>query len=650
MGTNVTLNGSTYTIPAAGENNWGPNVSNYLIAISTGVLQKTGGTFTLTGEIDFGATYGLKSAYFKSRATNPSSTGIVRLGNNEGIGWRNAGNTADSILKMNSDDDLEWLGSMHVGNPGTEGAGINIGGVTYNSTFKVSDINGTNYAQTILHRHSTTLEPLVVGARSNSDTSSHADVTAGMSLYSNWGVGYAGSNYKIFGYWSFAASSSGTISNTSAPGAWKLYTTPNGSVTPGLAMLVDQDKSITAYGNVKLDSLTASRALIIGSGKNIEVSSVTSAELAFLSGVTSAVQTQLNAKAPSANPNFTGTITTPLTASRAVVTGSGSALEASAVTATEVGHLSGVTSSVQTQLDARVSKSAYTAKGSILASTGVSTPSNLAIGTDGQVLTADSASAAGVKWAAASLSNPMTTSGDIIYGGGSGVPARLGIGTASQYLRVAGGVPTWETPTAPSRQLFTSGTGTYTTPAGVKYIIVWMVGGGGGGGGSGTGAAGGTGGAGGNTTFGGLTANGGGGGANIAVSGGGAGGSYSGASAGEGFVGAIGGRASPGTAGGNGGNSFFGGAGAGGYTTGDAAAANTGSGGGGAGQAYGASTNVGNGGGAGGFIRFRINGPSATYSYGVGAAGTAGTAGGGANAAAGGAGAAGVIIVEEFYN
>jgi hypothetical protein len=54
-----------------------------------------------------------------------------------------------------------------IGNSGAEGAGIDIGGVTYESTFKVSDINGTHYAQTILHRHSTTLEPLVVGARIN---------------------------------------------------------------------------------------------------------------------------------------------------------------------------------------------------------------------------------------------------------------------------------------------------------------------------------------------------------------------------------------------------------------------------------------------------------------------------------------------------
>lgn len=111
MSTSVSLNAVSYTIPAQGEGNWGTNVSNYLIALSTGVLQKAGGTFTLTADVDFGATYGLKSAYYKSRNT-PSTAGIVRLGNNESVGWRNAANSADLLLKLNASNVLEFNSSI----------------------------------------------------------------------------------------------------------------------------------------------------------------------------------------------------------------------------------------------------------------------------------------------------------------------------------------------------------------------------------------------------------------------------------------------------------------------------------------------------------------------------------------------------------
>lgn len=112
MSTNVLFNGTTYVVPAVGEDNWGNNVSNYLIAIAAGALQKTGGSFTLTAEVDFGATYGLKSAYFKTRTANPATAGILRLANNEGIQWRNAANGANLTLLVNASNQLTYEGSV----------------------------------------------------------------------------------------------------------------------------------------------------------------------------------------------------------------------------------------------------------------------------------------------------------------------------------------------------------------------------------------------------------------------------------------------------------------------------------------------------------------------------------------------------------
>jgi hypothetical protein len=257
------------------------------------------------------------------------------------------------------------------------------------------------------------------------------------------------------------------------------------------------------------------------------------------------------------------------------------------------------------------------------------------------------------KAAAFDALSPMTTGGDIIYGGASGTGTRLANGSSGQYLKSAGGTsaPSWSTFTAPTIQVFTSSSGTYTTPGGVLYIKVTCAGGGGGGGGRG--APGSDGVAGGNTTFGSslLTANGGGLGKK-----GDSGGALAGAGgtatvsapastliAVTGGIGGVGGGQADYISGAGGSNPLGGGAmsAATGSGTGAAGAANTGGGGAGGGGG-GAGAYPGAGGGAGGYLEAIITSPSATYSYAVGAGG----AGGGST---GGAGGSGYIVVQEFY-
>jgi hypothetical protein len=88
------------------------------------------------------------------------------------------------------------------------------------------------------------------------------------------------------------------------------------------------------------------------SGK-VAVSSVTDTEIAYVSGVTSAIQTQLNAK----QATITGAATTitgsDLTVSRAVVANSSGKIAVSSTTDTEIGYVSGVTSAIQTQLNGK---------------------------------------------------------------------------------------------------------------------------------------------------------------------------------------------------------------------------------------------------------------------------------------------------------
>lgn len=80
------------------------------------------------------------------------------------------------------------------------------------------------------------------------------------------------------------------------------------------------------------------------------------------------------------------------------------ALEANSLTVgsvsnTEIGYLDGVTSAIQTQIDGKVAKTDFAAKGNVLIGTGSGTYTNLGVGTDTYVLTADSTQTSGVKWA-----------------------------------------------------------------------------------------------------------------------------------------------------------------------------------------------------------------------------------------------------------
>ncbi len=66
-----------------------------------------------------------------------------------------------------------------------------------------------------------------------------------------------------------------------------------------------------AIARSKLAALTASRAMVTDGSGFDSAATTTSTEIGYVNGVTSAIQTQLNAKSPSASPTFTGTVTLP---------------------------------------------------------------------------------------------------------------------------------------------------------------------------------------------------------------------------------------------------------------------------------------------------------------------------------------------------
>ena len=100
-------------------------------------------------------------------------------------------------------------------------------------------------------------------------------------------------------------------------------------------------KSSAAIAFSKMADLTASRALVSDSNGDVSVSDVTSTEIGYLDGVSSAIQTQLDAKHATIDSS---------NRLNANLVGDGS------VDSTEFGYLNGVTSAIQTQIDNKATK------------------------------------------------------------------------------------------------------------------------------------------------------------------------------------------------------------------------------------------------------------------------------------------------------
>lgn len=83
---------------------------------------------------------------------------------------------------------------------------------------------------------------------------------------------------------------------------------------------------------------------------------LTATELGYVDGVTSAIQTQINAKQATITGAATTITSSNLTASKALISNGSGKVAVSSVTDTELGYVSGVTSAIQTQITGIVRK------------------------------------------------------------------------------------------------------------------------------------------------------------------------------------------------------------------------------------------------------------------------------------------------------
>jgi hypothetical protein len=113
----VVVNSVSFQIPEPADTGYGTALDAYLKALATAFLPLGGGTNSLTAELDLGASFGLKSIYFKSATVNPASAGQVRLAKTDSVKFRNNANGADLSLAIDTADQLTWGGANVTGNP-----------------------------------------------------------------------------------------------------------------------------------------------------------------------------------------------------------------------------------------------------------------------------------------------------------------------------------------------------------------------------------------------------------------------------------------------------------------------------------------------------------------------------------------------------
>lgn len=175
--------------------------------------------------------------------------------------WVAAFNGGD-VLEIDSfvgDGITQFNDRLIAGDPGFEGASIDLGGVSFDSVFKVSNLGGANQAQLILHRHSTTQAPVIIGARSNSNDATHSIVLDGQVMLGLLSSGWDGLNYKVLGQ--IRSVVDGTPAANDMPGRWEFLTTPAGSTINVERMRIGNG------GTVYLTELAAADGDIAGKGQ-----------------------------------------------------------------------------------------------------------------------------------------------------------------------------------------------------------------------------------------------------------------------------------------------------------------------------------------------------------------------------------------------
>lgn len=245
----LTINGAVFNYPQSFDEDWGVDATGWAQAVTAGALYLSGGSFPLTNTVDFGSSFGIKVKSILSKTANPAAAGYLGLAKTDAIEWRNNANTGNLALTIDGSDMLSFNGSP-------------------------------------LGLTSLTNAHIYVGNASNVpvDVAMSGDITIG-----NTGV---------------TAISSGVIVNADINASAAIARTKIAAGTPGRIVY----NALVTGAMTDLIALTPSRVMATDTDGLPYITSATAAEGEFLSGVTSAIQTQLNARLPLAGGTMSGAI------------------------------------------------------------------------------------------------------------------------------------------------------------------------------------------------------------------------------------------------------------------------------------------------------------------------------------------------------
>lgn len=473
MTISLTVNGTSYEYPEVGDSNWGNQATLWAQAVTSGMLQKAGGTFTLTADVNFGATYGLISSYYKSRTSSIAQAGQVRLARADVVSWRNQADSANLDLGVNTSNVLTFNGevipaglivnadvdsaaaiafskmaaltasralvsdgsgvvsaasttSTQIGYLSTTTGDVQVsidaklsksGGTMTGDLFLNADPSSSNQAATKNYvdnaaagsvnnftvRLATTAAVNLSTDLENGDSlDGTAIATGNLILVKNQAstadngiyvapASGAASRYTGMDTWTEAIGASVfvTAGSTQAGTNWKFNTAAGGTLGV-TAIPIVQNGSSQVYAasgeGIELSGTTFSLELdgttLSKSGSGLKVNEVANAQIAAAAAIS------VNKLAA-------------VTASRALVSDGSGFVSAATTTSTEIGYVNGVTSAIQTQLDAKTAKATLTTRGDMYYASAANTPARIAVGTSGYYLGSDGTDPA---WA-----NPKTS-------------------------------------------------------------------------------------------------------------------------------------------------------------------------------------------------------------------------------------------------